>query len=151
MYFTCRCVWLFSFEASCFQSYLYGVYFVSYAKFCDIFFSFSLGVPFSRRKRQQHSVCLWLTAHYRMFEEAASSVNGCFCVSLLLFRSPTCQSLSRASACSGGQPCEIPLLCKGQPSRHALQVRSISAVHNKHKTSQNLGKGGKKSLTMNFR
>lgn len=60
-----------------------------------------------------------------MFEEAASALIGCLCFSMFFFfRSPPCQSLSRASARSGGQPCEIPLLCKGQPSCHTLQVRS---------------------------
>ncbi|KAJ4923253.1 hypothetical protein JOQ06_026358, partial [Pogonophryne albipinna] len=35
--------------------------------------------------------------------------------------SPTCQSLSGTSASYGGPPCEVPLLCKGQPSCHTVQ------------------------------
>lgn len=36
-------------------------------------------------KCQQHSVCLRLTVHNRMFDEAASSVIGCLCVSVVFF------------------------------------------------------------------
>lgn len=51
----------------------------------------------------------------------------CLCASLSS-RPPTCQSVRGAPAHPGGQPGEIPLLSKGQPSGHPLQVRWMNCL-----------------------
>lgn len=40
-----------------------------------------------------------------------------------LCRPPTCQPVGGTTASAGGQRCHVPLLCKGQPSCHPVQVR----------------------------
>lgn len=42
-------------------------------------------------------------------------------------RSPPCQLVGRTTASAGGQHRHVPLLCKGQPSCHPIQV-SFAAV-----------------------
>lgn len=44
-----------------------------------------------------------------------------------LCRPPTCQPVGGTTARAGGQCCHIPLLCKGQPCRHPVQVRATDA------------------------
>lgn len=44
-----------------------------------------------------------------------------------LCRPPTCQPVGGTAARVGGQCCHIPLLCKGQPRCHPVQVRATPA------------------------
>lgn len=49
---------------------------------------FSFEAELTHRRCQQHCVCLRLTVHNRMFDEAASPIIGCLCVSMAFLDLP---------------------------------------------------------------
>lgn len=92
-------------DGACFLN-LYSAYFVSSAK-SALYALFSFQPHSAIENVKKHSLCFTLLFFWSLH-----------------FRSPSCQSFGGSSACLGGQPCEIPLLCKSQPSCHTLQVGS---------------------------
>lgn len=115
------------FGCFCLRLHFY-VYFVFSAKcllYCFLKYICSLSVSLNKPQKMSKTCCLFL-AYSSLYVWGGCQICNwlSLCLHVFIFRSPTCQSLSGASACSGGQPYKIPLLCKGQPSRHTLQVRS---------------------------